>query len=435
MKTELVIDSVPADLDPVSLMEALSVNDGLLFERFDPRTRARSHTTLVLRWTRSPGENLRDALVLASRRADSDHLLHVIVLGSAGGKGIKLSDRWLADAWFVAHADESIEIDWETGRLVHRWPAKDVPITQTLERDIARCSRAATSQSVARGDAATTWQPEVDSAEYLARVREVQRGLNERGIHGAVLSLGQTRVTEAPPKNIYREMVRQNPSTYGYCFRLGNLSLVGSSPLTYLKLDKNNVILETDAGTRPIAGDAARDEEALRDLQTNPKDAAEHQIVVDAEMQALRPLALGGHIAKLKDREVRRFSHVMHLYTVLQAHLKPELEFSDALVGVFPPAAVSGYPKQEAWALGNEIEGGERGPYGGVIGLLRADSNAEFAVIIRSLWMQGNQAAIRTGGKIVPGSDPSSEHREALAKARFLIESLDRVEQSLASES
>lgn len=431
MNTQTQQYAASAEVDPVALMEALQPDDGLLFERFDPTTRARSHTILVLRWTASPARDLRNALsdALAAGARDAD-ALHIVLIGSAGGRGGALLESWLADAWFVARADEIIEIDWKTGDIRHTWPADASPCTPSLDDPIARSMRPAAEQAIVRSDAAQGWQPDADSAGYAARVKKVQQGLAEGAVRGAVLSLGQVRVTHARPLAIYRQMALQNPSTYGYSFRLGNLSLIGSSPLTYLRFDRGSILLETDAGTRPVTGNASRDLQALQDLQTNDKDAAEHQVVVDAEMQALLPLALDGKIFRLKDREVRRFSHVMHLYTVLQARLRHGLDLGDALCGVFPPAAVSGHPKQQAWDLGHDVEGGERGPYGGVLGILKGDAQGEFAVVIRSLWMRGDRACIRTGGKVVPHSDPASEYREALAKARFLIDSVDRAEQS-----
>lgn len=277
--------------------------------------------------------------------------------------------------------------------------------------------------------AAASWTPDTHAAGYEARVHRIQAGLSARKIHGAVLSLAQSRDTDAPALEIYRQMCLRNPSTYGICWEEGRLALIGSSPLAYLDVENGILTLETDAGTRPVKGNSAEDETARADLLSNAKDAGEHQVVVDAELEALLPLAADGRIDRPVDREVRRFSHVMHLYTVLQARLKAGLGMADAVLGVFPPAAVSGYPKRAALELGVEVEQSDRGPYGGVVGLIRGAQSARFAVIIRSLWREGSRATLRTGGKVVPASVPAEEYREALAKARFIVESVDLAEQ------
>jgi len=170
------------------------------------------------------------------------------------------------------------------------------------------------------------------------------------------------------------------------------------------------------------------DEAARAGLLASSKDAAEHSVVVNEETQSLSALADSGAVRRVVDREVRTFSHVMHLYTVLAAQLRPELDLPAALTALFPPAAVSGRPRRAAWQAGCEVEAGRRGPYGGIAGLIRGSGSAQFAVVIRSLWIEDGMARLRVGGKIVQDSTPEDEYAEALNKSRFLVDSVRRVE-------
>ena len=153
-------------------------------------------------------------------------------------------------------------------------------------------------------------------------------------------------------------------------------------------------------------------------------------MVVQAELDALRPVAAGGQIAVPISREVRRFSHVMHLYTVLETTLGDRGAVTQALLALAPAAAVSGRPKLAAARLGLRVEGAARGPYGGIIGLIDRHDDADFAVVIRSLWMVNGIASLRVGGKVVVGSDAAAEYAEALSKARFLVEAVEQAERS-----
>ena len=123
--------------------------------------------------------------------------------------------------------------------------------------------------------------------------------------------------------------------------------------------------------------------------------------------------------------QVRRFSHVMHLYTVLEADLADDLGISDAILALSPVAAVSRRPKRAAAQLGRELEGGPRGPYGGIIGTVEPRTGrVDLAVVIRSLWVSDHVARLRVGGKIVAESQAEAECRECLAKSRFIVEAV-----------
>lgn len=427
--------TLPEGLDTVALAELLGGDHCLLFEHHAVLDKRLLTSFIGLRWREVGAPSFADAMhrVAHPGAADSD-TVHLILQGVKTADAVLLAGSWRADAFYVAQVQEAIEIDHVLRTVRHRCDSEPQVDAVRLQAALDS-SMAAPFQAVpaASRDAQESWSRDIDEAGYCDRVRATQRALQTQGAHGAVLSLLQTRSTHASPLAIYREMRRQNPSTYGFSWTQGALGLAGSSPLAFVEYSEGLLQLETDAGTRPVTGDAARDAQSRADLLVNPKDAAEHRVVVDAELEALAPLAAGGRIEKVIDQQVRAFSHVMHLYTVLQARLREGLGLGDAILGLMPPAAVSGMPKGAALSLGFDVDASPRGPYGGVIGLVRGVGHAQFAVIIRSLWLEGGVASTRTGGKIVPASVPEEEWREALVKARFIVESVERAERSMAA--
>lgn len=409
--------------DPVLLSQpADDAQPAALFQRFDLLTRklSRSIVPLVLQPVALTdlADGLRQAL---PRSADDAPLLLFAGVDALCGLAQQAAPGWLA--YRLSHY---LDLDAEEGRgwLVG---VADEAAAASLLAELDR--RLAPRVPAARAPLpATAWRHDADESLHCQRVREVQAQLARRGLHGALLSMGLSRPTQADPFRIYAECVAGNPSPYGYVLRDGDFALVGSSPLPFLQLSDGHIRLETDAGTRPVTRDAAVDDAAEADLKVNPKDAAEHQVVVDAELEALAPLTAREQVRTVVSHEVRRFSHVMHLYSAFEAELPPALDVVDAIDALAPAAAVSGHPKREAMALGVEIEGAARGPYGGIVGLISSPRDADLAVVIRSMWLRAGTAHLRVGGKVVGGSDPHAEYREAISKSAFLVDALARAE-------
>jgi anthranilate synthase component 1 len=409
--------------DPLLLARpADDAQPAALFQRFDLRTRrlARSFVPLTLQPLRLANldGDLRQAL---PRSVDEAPLL--IFSGVDALCGL---DRRPEPAWLAYRLSHYLDIDAQRGQGWLVGAEDDAAAASLLEALDQRL--ASSSISIEAHGPGPAWRQDADERLHVQRVREVQAGLARRGLHGALLSLGMSRPTRADPFHVYAACVASNPSPYGYVLRDGDFALIGSSPLPFLQLQDGRIRLETDAGTRPVTRDAAVDDAAEADLKVNPKDAAEHQVVVEAELEALLPLTGRDAIRTVVSHEVRRFSHVMHLYSAFEAVLPPALDVVDAIHALAPAAAVSGHPKREAMALGVEIEGAGRGPYGGIVGLLTSSRDADLAVVIRSMWIQGGTAHLRVGGKVVPGSDPQAEYSEAISKSAFLVDALARAE-------
>jgi anthranilate/para-aminobenzoate synthase component I len=395
-----------------------------LFQRFDLHSRQLTRSVVPLSMTRLDVRDLGDGLRRNLPRSDSDAPLLVF----AGVEAVCDGDSTHTPPWLVYRLDRYLDIDHASGEAWACGVAADHIVTLTGELD-ARLRLRSTVQGAAAPASvpAAAWQQDVDESTHAERVRQVQQGLLDQGLHGALLSIGLSRATTADPFDVYAACVASNPSPYGYVLREGDFALIGSSPLAFLQLKNAHVHVETDAGTRPVTRDAQIDDLAEADLRINPKDAIEHQVVVDAELAALEPIA-GDLVRTVVSREVRRFSHVMHLYSAFEAQLSANLDVVDAVRALAPAAAVSGHPKREAFALGCGIEQGERGPYGGLLGLISSPYDADLAVVIRSMWINKGVAHLRVGGKVVAGADPSAEYREAISKSTFLVNALTRAE-------
>jgi anthranilate synthase component 1 len=413
-----------AALDLVAIARGADAGEpALLFQYYEVGTRRLTRSIVGLEMKPLTGRSVSETLeVAASADSKSPVLLFMgteYLNGDVVGKeGFPASVVLQLQTW--------LEVDHVTGQAL-LMSEREVDARSLLDGRLRKDAAARRRQESARVD--TDWDHDVEASSYLKKVAEVKLALEQDGVHGVVLSIGLSRKTAADPFDIYRCIARSNPSTYGYVLRLGQHALIGCSPLAFMRLSGGRIQLETDAGTRPVTGDRDLDTAAEEDLRSNQKDAAEHRVVVDAELEAMAAIALDGRVDIPIRQQVRRFSHVMHLYTVLEAKLAAGLSLAQAISGLAPAAAVSGHPKRAALRIGSLVEGSTRGPYGGIIGLINpASDNTELAVVIRSLWLSNGRASLRVGGKIVPGSDAAAEYRECLSKAIFLTEGVDCAE-------
>ena len=407
-----------AALDLVAIARGADAGEpALLFQYYDVGTRRLTRSVVGLEMKSLTSRSVSETLE-ATASADSNFPV-LLFMGTEYLNGDAVGEDGFP-ASVVLQLQTWLEIDHVTGQAL-LMSEREVDAHSLLDARLRKDAATRPGQESARVD--TDWVHDVEPSSYFKRVAEVKHALDQDGVHGAVLSIGLSRKTAADPFDIYRCIARSNPSTYGYVLRLGQHALIGCSPLAFMRLSGGRVQLETDAGTRPVTGDLDLDAAAEEDLRSNQKDATEHRVVVEAELESLTAIARDGRVDIPVGQQVRRFSHVMHLYTVLEVELADGLSLAQTIAGLAPAAAVSGHPKRAALKIGLTVEGGARGPYGGIIGLINpASGNAEMAVVIRSLWLSEGRASFRVGGKIVPDSDAAMEHRECLSKAIFLME-------------
>jgi anthranilate synthase component 1 len=217
-----------------------------------------------------------------------------------------------------------------------------------------------------------------------------------------------------------------NPSPYLFFVRTPQFEVVGASPELLLQAEGDKLTTHPIAGTRPRGKDAREDELLAEQLQKDPKERAEHVMLVDLGRNDIGRVSRAGTVTVSKYMEVERYSHVLHLVSHVEGRLKPELDALDALKAVFPAGTLSGAPKVRAMQLIAAAEGERRGLYGGAVGYLGYDGNLDTAITIRSAVLKDGQAHVHTGAGIVAGSVPESEFEETEHKAAALRRAIEQ---------
>ena len=224
---------------------------------------------------------------------------------------------------------------------------------------------------------------------------------------------------------LYRALRRVNPSPYLFFVRTPAFEVVGASPELLLQAEGDKLTTHPIAGTRPRGADEREDALLAEQLQRDPKERAEHVMLVDLGRNDVGRVSRAGTVTVSKYMEVERYSHVLHLVSHVEGRLKPELDALDALRAVFPAGTLSGAPKVRAMQLIAAAEGERRGLYGGAVGYLGYDGNLDTAITIRSAVLKDGQAHVHTGAGIVAGSVPESEFEETEHKAAALRRAIE----------
>jgi anthranilate synthase component 1 len=225
--------------------------------------------------------------------------------------------------------------------------------------------------------------------------------------------------------SLYRSLRRVNPSPYLFFVRTPSFEVVGASPELLLQVEGDKLTTHPIAGTRPRGADEREDQVLSEQLQRDPKERAEHIMLVDLGRNDLGRVSRPGTVTVSKYMEVEKYSHVLHLVSHVEARLKPELDALDALRSVFPAGTLSGAPKVRAMQLIAAAEGERRGLYGGAVGYLGYDGNLDTAITIRSAVLRDGQAHVHTGAGIVAGSVPEKEFEETEHKAAALRRAIE----------
>jgi anthranilate synthase component 1 len=224
---------------------------------------------------------------------------------------------------------------------------------------------------------------------------------------------------------LYRALRRVNPSPYLFFVRTPSFEVVGASPELLLQVEGDRLTTHPIAGTRPRGADEREDQLLAEQLQKDPKERAEHIMLVDLGRNDLGRVARAGTVTVSKYMEVEKYSHVLHLVSHVEGRLRPDLDALDALRAVFPAGTLSGAPKVRAMQLIAAAEGERRGLYGGAVGYLGYDGNLDTAITIRSAVLREGQAHVHTGAGIVAGSVPEREFEETEHKAAALRRAIE----------
>ena len=261
--------------------------------------------------------------------------------------------------------------------------------------------------------------------QYLAAVNKAKSYIRAGDIFQVVPSQRFSAQTSADPFEIYRALRVVNPSPYLYFLKLGDVSVVGSSPEMLVKVQNRKVSYRPIAGTVPRGRTESEDQAFEKNLLADPKERAEHIMLVDLGRNDLGRVCEYGSVTVDQLMFVERYSHVMHLVSSLSGKLREGLDCFDALMACFPAGTVSGAPKIRAMQIIDELEPTRRGIYAGAILYLDFSGNLDSCIALRTLVAKNGRAYIQAGGGVVADSVPAREYQETVNKARAIVSALE----------
>ncbi len=311
--------------------------------------------------------------------------------------------------------------------LVHAGPEEE---RRALRREVVRALRGALPHAPRAG----RYAPPVAAfprADYLAGVRRTQEYIAAGDIYQLVLASRFAGRHELDPFQAYRALRLINPSPYMYYCVLGDVAVVGSSPEALVKLNGREAQLRPIAGTRPRSAAAAVDAQREADLLADPKENAEHVMLVDLARNDLGRVARAGTVRVDPYRSIERYSHVMHMVSGVRGELAPGKDAFDLFAAAFPAGTLVGAPKVRAMQIIDELEPVSRGLYGGTVGYFGGRGDMDHAITIRTLVFKGDEYSYQAGAGIVADSVPQTEHEEVLAKSGAMARALELAQEGL----
>jgi anthranilate synthase component I len=271
----------------------------------------------------------------------------------------------------------------------------------------------------------------LSQARFEAMVRQAKEYIAAGDVIQVVLSQCFATPLRHDPFDLYRALRCINPSPYMFYLDQGDMKVVGASPEILVRLEDRQVSYRPIAGTRPRGATPAEDQALEAELLADPKERAEHLMLVDLGRNDVGRVATIGSVRVPELFTVERYSHVMHIVSQVEGELAPACDGLDLLKSTFPAGTVTGAPKVRAMEIIEELEPTRRGPYAGAVGYLSFSGNLDFCITIRSFTIHQGQVYLQVGAGIVADSDPASEYQETVNKGMALIRALDRAEEGL----
>ena len=268
-------------------------------------------------------------------------------------------------------------------------------------------------------------------AEFEQMVRDAKEYIAAGDIFQVVLSQRFERRTDAHPFMIYRALRMLNPSPYMFYLNFGDLDfqVVGASPEVHVMLEDETAELRPIAGTRKRGKNEAEDKALEDDLINDPKEVAEHVMLVDLGRNDLGRVCKYGSVEVTEMMVVEKYSHVMHIVSHVKGEIDPNMNAFALMRATFPAGTLSGAPKVRAMQIIEELEGERRHLYGGIVGYFSYDGNSDTCIAIRTMVMKGDKVYIQAGAGLVADSDPASEHEECQNKAMAVVKAIDLAEE------
>ena len=354
----------------------------------------------------------------------------------------------LPDAVFL-HTDTLVAFDHARSSLLLLTHALDGDIAaatarlDAIEEQLRRpLSEQPRTNSTTNGAGPATFESNLTQPEFEAMVRAAKEYVAAGDIFQVVLSQRFSRALKAEPFQVYRALRRLNPSPYMFYFEFGEveieggasepLTLVGASPEMMTRLEMTDsgprASVRPIAGTRPRGKSPAEDAALEQELLADPKERAEHVMLIDLGRNDLGRVCQYGTVSVPDFFVVEHYSHVMHIVSAVKGTLRPNLSAFDLLRATFPAGTLSGAPKVRACEIIAELERGPRGPYGGAIGYFSYGGAMDTCIAIRTLVCQGERVSVQAGAGIVADSDPATEYQESVNKAKAVMKAVEAAE-------
>ncbi len=288
---------------------------------------------------------------------------------------------------------------------------------QSLRREVIRALRGGLPTEQARAGTCSPAVASMSQAQFLDGVARTKEYIAAGDVYQLVLSVRFGGRHDLDPFQVYRALRLINPSPYMYYCALGDVTVVGSSPEALVKLSGGQAQLRPIAGTRPRAAQAEEDRRRELELLADPKENAEHVMLVDLARNDLGRVARAGSVHVDPYRSIERYSHVMHIVSGVNGELAPGRDAFDLFAATFPAGTLVGAPKVRAMEIINELEPVPRGLYGGTVGYFGAQGDMDQAITIRTLVFRGDEYSYQAGAGVVADSVPQSEYEEVFAKS------------------
>jgi anthranilate synthase component 1 len=270
-------------------------------------------------------------------------------------------------------------------------------------------------------------------ADFISAVERAKRYIFDGDIMQVVLSQRTSKAYGASPLALYRALRSLNPSPYMFYYHLGSFYVVGASPEILVRLEGETVTVRPIAGTRPRGKTLGEDAALATDLLADPKERAEHVMLMDLGRNDVGRVAQIGTVKVTENMRIEHYSHVMHIVSNVEGRLKPGLNAMDVLRATFPAGTVSGAPKVRAMEIIDELEVSKRGIYAGAVGYLGFNGDMDLAIAIRTGVIKDGKLHVQAGAGIVADSVPQSEWVETQNKARALLRAAEIAESGLDS--
>ncbi len=322
---------------------------------------------------------------------------------------LAIFDTLRATLTLVVHA--RIDDAADQARARARLDAIEAELAEPLPRPQARPAPAAAPQ----------FSSGFSQPGYYAAVEKIKQYIAAGDVMQVVPSQRLSAPFHAEPVALYRAIRRLNPSPYLYCMHLGDHHVVGSSPEVLVRVEDGEMTVRPIAGTRKRGATPEEDEALAQELLADPKEIAEHLMLIDLGRNDVGRVAQTGQVRLTERMVIERYSHVMHIVSNVTGKLKPGLDALHALAAAFPAGTLSGAPKVRAMQIIDEVEPVKRGIYGGAVGYLGWDGNMDTAIGIRTAVIKDGTLHVQAGGGVVADSVPELEWEEPMNKARAMM--------------